>query len=174
MHGSNRNPAPRGDRDPGAEAAARLADHPLFAELRRLDLPAGDYIIAGSGPLLAHGIRREIGDLDVVLRGSAWRRVSRLGPVGTAPWEGVNRVMLAGGRLEMLDGWFPSLWDTDEFIDARTTVAGIPFAPLERVLRWKRRLGRAKDIADVNNLIEYLAATADLGLPPLDEIGPLR
>jgi len=148
-----------------------VSGHPLIVELRRLRLPRSDFIIAGSGPLLAHGIRDDITDLDVVLRGRAWDIVRGLGPVGTAPWEGVRRVMLADGRLEMLNGWFPSMWDLDDFISTREVLHGLPFAPLERVLRWKRRLGRAKDIADVNALIDHLAAR-HFQLPPLGETDP--
>ncbi|WP_017558719.1 hypothetical protein [Nocardiopsis baichengensis] len=148
---------------------ASLHSHPLFVELARLDLPDEDYILAGSGPLLARGIRADITDLDVVVRGRAWDIARRLGPVVTAPWEGVRRVVLYGGSLDVLNGWFPSMWDLDEFIETREYIDGLPFAPLDRVLRWKRRLGRAKDIADINALMEHLVGRSPLTPAGADE-----
>ncbi|WP_067966398.1 hypothetical protein [Nocardiopsis trehalosi] len=133
-----------------------IHQHPYFVALRQLELPAGDYVIAGSGPLLAHGIRTEISDLDIVTRRAAWEHVRTMGPVQDAPWEDVQRILLLGGRLEVLNGWFPSMWDVDEFIDSAEFYRGLPFAPLDRVLRWKRRLGRAKDLADIDATLHYL------------------
>lgn len=56
-----------------------LDEQPLFRSLASLDLPADDFIIAGSGPMLAHGIRSTLGDLDVVARGAAWDKALTLG-----------------------------------------------------------------------------------------------
>ncbi|MFC3999496.1 hypothetical protein ACFOVU_26525 [Nocardiopsis sediminis] len=133
-----------------------IHQHPYFVALRRLELPVDDFIIAGSGPLLAHGIRTEVSDIDVVTRGPAWDIVRTMGEVQDAPWEDVQRVLLMGGRMEVLNGWFPSMWDVDEFISSREFYLGLPFAPLDRVLRWKRRLGRAKDLADIDATLHYL------------------
>ncbi|MBB6172963.1 hypothetical protein HNR23_003023 [Nocardiopsis mwathae] len=140
-----------------------IHQHPLFIALEELDLPRQDFIIAGSGPLLAHGIRDNITDLDIVARGPAWELVQTMAPIQPAPWEDVARVLLFDGRLEILNGWFPSMWAVDEFIDDREIRHGLPFAPLDRVLRWKSRLGRAKDLADIDATLRYFTAAA---LPP--------
>ena len=42
----------------------------LLGKLRALKLPAGDYAIFGSGPLVVHGLIEGVRDLDVVARGS--------------------------------------------------------------------------------------------------------
>lgn len=140
-----------------------LQQHPLVRALTELDLPSTDYVIAGSGPLLAHGIRDEVSDLDIVTRGPAWELAQTMGPLSTAPWENVQRVLLRRGRLEVLNGWFPSTWDIDEFIDNRVLIDGLPFAPLDRVLQWKRTLGRAKDLDDIDAILRYLTRSP---LPP--------
>lgn len=144
-----------------------VRQHPLIIEFRELDLPGTDYILAGSSPLLAHGIRTDITDLDIVARGPAWEIVQTMGPVQDAPWEDVHRVLLHGGRLEILNGWFPSMWDVDEFIDGREIYHDLPFAPLDRVLRWKRRLDRAKDQADIDAILRYLTRSP---LPPTPNV----
>ena len=58
-------------------AAPGCAAH-LFGLLRGLGLPAGDYAVFGSGPLLVRGIIARAGDLDVICRGAAWEAAQRL------------------------------------------------------------------------------------------------
>ena len=47
-----------------------------------------DFVIFGSAPLLAHGLRQHVRDLDVVARGTAWRRASRHGLPATGTING--------------------------------------------------------------------------------------
>ena len=53
----------------------------LFERLRAMELPPGTYAVFGSGPLAAHGLIDDIGDLDVVVRDDAWDRVRALGTI---------------------------------------------------------------------------------------------
>ena len=76
------------------EPPAGSAAH-LFGLLRSLDLPAGDYAVFGSGPLLVRGIIERAGDLDVICRGAAWEAAQRLGPADEQ--DGVPVVSLFGG-----------------------------------------------------------------------------
>lgn len=84
-------------KDPMHEAghSVALSEHKLIRRLvelmTELDLDRRDFVIFGSGPLLAHGLRRRISDLDVVARGKVWRRVSTYGfpaagTINGAPW----------------------------------------------------------------------------------------
>jgi hypothetical protein len=122
-----------------------LADVSPFREFLALGLPVGDYAIAGSGPLFAHGILTTIGDLDVVARGQAWHRATRLGRVEDAPEAGVHRVLLLEGRVEVLDGWYPQVWDVNELIDTAEVVDGLRFVPMHVVEWTKSRSRRPKD-----------------------------
>lgn len=47
---------------------SHLDRHPLIRMLRALDLPYDDFVVFGSGPLLAHGLRTTLGDLDKQIR----------------------------------------------------------------------------------------------------------
>ena len=62
--------------DETAAHVTALSENKLIRRLIKivaeLDLDHRDFVIFGSGPLLAHGLRRRIGDLDVVARGPAW------------------------------------------------------------------------------------------------------
>ncbi|MEJ3745188.1 hypothetical protein WEI85_18060 [Actinomycetes bacterium KLBMP 9797] len=119
--------------------------HPLIRALRALDMPAEHYVVFGSGPLLAHGLRPTIGDLDVVARGPAWQRLARYCPPVSAPSGHGQMVRLV---IEVADRWLPG-WDTDRLIASAEPHAGLPFAPLSAVRASKTATARPKDRADI-------------------------
>ncbi|MEV6599626.1 hypothetical protein AB0M36_22630 [Actinoplanes sp. NPDC051346] len=129
-------------------------EHPDFALLESLALVRGDFAIAGSGPLYVRGLIDDIGDVDVVARGAAWREVCRLGTVVDAPFSTVHRVCLFGGKIEVLDGWFPELWDVDQLIDGADVIDGFRLVRLDVVTATKRMLQRPRD----RTHLELLAA----------------
>lgn len=125
---------------------------PLFDQVRELALPPGDWVIAGSAPLLVHGLIEAVGDIDIVARGAAWVRVCALGD--PQPGEhGDRRVRLCDGAVEVFDGWSLMPWSADQLIGEAQWHAGLPFVPLQRVLEFKRRLARPKDALHIR-LIE--------------------
>jgi hypothetical protein len=59
---------------------------------------AGDYVVTGSGPLLAHGLKA-IHDLDLVARGQAWELASARAPSSVRnPGFGRRIVLYHGDR----------------------------------------------------------------------------
>lgn len=122
-----------------------LNAHPLIRLLRALELPASDYVVFGSGPLLAHGLRADIGDLDVVARGPAWDRIAETCQPTRAPSGHGQMVRLV---IEVSDRWLPG-WDTDRLIDGAERHCGLPFAPLDAVRRSKLATARPKDWSDI-------------------------
>jgi hypothetical protein len=134
-----------------------LADHVLIRLLAELRLPPSDYVVTGSGPLLAYGLKTTVHDLDLVARGEAWDRALTHGQVSLAASGLGLRVELFDGRIEVFDHWLAGSADVDAMIDAAVRVEGIPFMSLGDTLRWKRGLGRAKDLADIA-LIEHRLA----------------
>jgi len=124
----------------------------LFGKLRTLGLPTRDYAVFGSGPLAVRGLIREIRDLDLVARGTAWERAKRLGPVRAAP-KGDPVVWLEGGAIEVFGGWLG--WDVEALIDGAEIIGGLPFARLEDVLTFKRSYGRPKDLIHARLIEEH-------------------
>jgi len=114
-----------------------------------LDLDVRDFVIFGSGPLLAHGLRYGIHDLDVVARGPAWRRAREHGCRGTGIFNGAPMSMFWNGLIQFSAGWISADWDTDDLIDRAESVQGWPFAALTDVLAYKRILLRPKDYPDI-------------------------
>ena len=129
-----------------------FTEHPFFGLLGSLHLPPEDFAIAGSGPLFARGWITEIGDLDVIARGQAWRQISQLGKVEEAPLASVHRVLLFDGKIEVLDGWFPAIWDLDTLIDEADVIAGLRFVKLEVVAETKKMLQRPQDLQHLDKI----------------------
>ena len=134
-----------------------LSDHKLIRLLESLALPASDYVVTGSGPLLAHGLKNDIHDIDLVARGTAWEMATRLSrPRRSRSGPGL-RVVLFGGDIEVFDHWVGGLTDVDAMIDSADFFDGLPFLSLTDTLRWKRGLGRAKDLADIALIERHLS-----------------
>jgi len=133
-----------------------LTEHPLVRKLLSLDLAPGDYVVAGSGPLLAHGLRKTVGDLDIVARGAAWKTAVSLADPVAAPSGYGRMVPLFDGCLEVFDRWLPGSAETDDLIAAAEFIQGIPFCPLREVAGWKARSNRQKDREDLVLIQGYL------------------
>ena len=135
------------------------ATYPALSEnklIRRLavlvtefDLDPRDFVIFGSGPLLAHGLRYGINDLDIVARGPAWQRASQYGCRGTGSVNGAPMALFWNGLIQFSQEWISADWDTDDLIDRAETIQGWPFARLTDVLAYKRILLRPKDQPDI-------------------------
>lgn len=136
------NPAPA----PGTAAY-------LFGLLRGLALPAGDYAVFGSGPLLVPRIIERAGDLDVICRGAAWQAAQRLGPA--AEHNGVPVVSLFGGAITLGCRWSVGETDIDHLIDTAEVFDGLPFVRLEHVVAYKRLADRPKDREHLRLLEEH-------------------
>jgi hypothetical protein len=143
-----------------APHSAALSDERLIRRLVKLvaelDLDRRDFVIFGSGPLLAHGLRQRIRDLDVVARGDVWRRVSRYGCRAAGSINGASMAVFWGGLIQFSSGWISDDWDTDNLIDRAEIIEGLPFAQLADVLEYKQMLSRPKDQSDIRTLLRLL------------------
>lgn len=111
-----------------------------------MDLPPGSYAVFGSGPLAAHGLIDEVGDLDVIVRDSAWSRVEQL---GTVVMHGDNPVVDLGNGLTFGRSWAYGNFDIEQLIEDAQMIDGLPFVRLEAVLEYKRIAGRPKDLRHI-------------------------
>ena len=134
----------------------------LREKVSALGLPAGDYAVFGSGPLLAHGLVQNVNDVDVLARGAAWEAARGLGEVVDGEM-GDPVVRLGGGEVEIFGGWLGM--DADWIIDGAETVWGLPFARLGDVLAFKRLLRRPKDRGHARLIRGYLGGGVSPGEP---------
>jgi hypothetical protein len=134
---------------------ASLRRNRLIRQVLDLRMPPGDYALAGSVPLYAHGLRSRLGDVDVVARGAAWDIAQTFEKAVPAP-SGIGRVVRIGdGQIEIFDRWVAPEWPIDALIDGAEVIDGIRFVSLRDSLAWKRYLNRAKDVADIRLLEQY-------------------
>ncbi|MFJ8868487.1 hypothetical protein ACIRD6_22315 [Streptomyces sp. NPDC102473] len=132
-----------------------LRQHPFIRELLSLHLPSNDYVVAGSGPLLAHGLRRDVSDLDIVARADAWKIALSMAEAQSPPSGHGLMVVLFGGDIEIFDRWLPGAPDVDELIDSAEWIEGIPFCLLSDVRAWKMRSNRSKDQRDIDLIANH-------------------
>jgi hypothetical protein len=130
-----------------------VLDHRFIARLIEFGLDRDDFVLYGSAPLLAYGLREDIRDLDVVTRGHTWRHVSARGVPGVGAISGDPVTHFWGGRIQFSQGWISPAWDPDELIDSAEVIEGLRFAQLTDVLAYKQVLRRPKDIEDIRRIL---------------------
>ncbi|MBE1464895.1 hypothetical protein [Kibdelosporangium phytohabitans] len=145
----------------------RIDGNELLVELRRMGLDPDHFVVFGSAPLLVHGLRETVSDLDVVARDWVWDYVSEHGEQGEGTRSKDRIWLFHGGRIQFSRNWIrfdedeehsaKLEWNTDDLIDSAEPVGGLRFARVEDVLAYKQRLLRPKDQIDIDNLREYIA-----------------
>ncbi len=123
-----------------------MASAGVFDLLRSLELPAGDYAVFGSGPLIVRGIVEAANDLDVLARGAAWKKAQGHGELVYLSEHDVEVVSCFDGVVTIGTEWAIGEFDVDELIDTAEIIDGLPFVPLEHVVLYKQVAGRPKDL----------------------------
>lgn len=124
-----------------------MSDHPLIDRLRALALPAGDWALFGSGPLLLRGWIDGVGDLDVVCRDAAWDRAREVGEVVVLQPDGAEMVAVDGGAITIGRSWRYGDTPVGELIGTAEIIDGIPCVRLEHIVAYKKIADRPKDRA---------------------------
>jgi len=131
----------------------------VIAEVKKLDLPLGQYVVIGSGIMARLGLR-EANDVDIAVTPDLYAKLRASGE-----WEEEERygkIFLKKEAVEInpqLD-WESYPTTAEEAIASATIIDGIPFMNLNELVRFKRALGRAKDLPDFIIIEEYLAGRA--------------
>ena len=131
----------------------------IFEELKKLNFPADDFIVIGSGIMAAKNIR-EAYDLDIVVSEALFEKCKTEG-WELKPWTKVGtqgKSWLKNGitdlMLEVMSG--------DELLDLKALkkegekINGIWFISLKQLIRFKTAYGRPKDFDDIVMIEEYL------------------
>ncbi len=131
-----------------------------FSAFKELDLPLGQYVISGSGPM---GIRniKAIGDIDIIVTRELWEILSKKYEVGEE--SGIRKIVFPGAIIEAFseDTWFSNLKDPkspniSESIKNAEIIDGLAFDTLENVLYYKRKGGREKDLKDIDLIEKWI------------------
>ena len=118
----------------------------LFQYVRDLRLPADDYAIFGSGPMIIRGWISGANDLDIISRGEAWKIACNRGVVSYDERHDVSLASHCNGRVTFGTEWAIGKFDVDDLIDAAEIIDGLPFVQLRHVIAYKEIRASAKDL----------------------------
>lgn len=127
----------------------------LLRQTQELELPAGDFAIFGSGPLLVRGIIDHVGDIDILCRGDAWLKALSIGELVYLHEYDVEIISINDGLITLGRSWGYGDFDADELIDSAEVIGDLPFVLLRYVIEYKKTANRAKDLAHLDLLKEY-------------------
>ena len=121
---------------------------PYYDELMTLRLPTDKYALFGSALLALYRIR-PASDLDVIVKKDLWNQLERKysNCIKQSP------LCIQIGNIEIYKDWMTLTDDVDEMIDTADMIENVPFVKFEYVVKWKRLMGRPKDLSDIR-LIE--------------------
>lgn len=130
----------------------------IFEKLAELDFPLGQYVLVGSAPLAARGIR-EARDLDIAVTSSLWDRLASSGDYLIE--ERYGRQFLVDKESGLIDIIKQLDWDkypttVEEAILGADIIEGFPFLNVPETIKFKTALGREKDFLDIETLGNYL------------------
>lgn len=129
----------------------------LLKNLTRLGFPKDQFVIVGSGPL---GVRnlRESKDLDILVSDQFWNQIMQKYPIKNE--YGIDKIEV-GKDIEIL-GEGSAFRDSDvastnEIIETADVIDGIRYINLDLLKKFKKKMGRAKDIQDIELINQYLS-----------------
>jgi hypothetical protein len=120
----------------------------IVDKVKALNLPSNSYVVFGSCPLAAAGIR-QANDIDMLVSEPVFENLKQRGwpEAKKSPKDNplVHDVFEAhfSWSFSSYNPTLEQLLDTAEFVD------GIPFASLQEVRKWKVASGRPKDLTDI-------------------------
>lgn len=124
----------------------------LAMRLRALDLPLGEFVVFGSGPLAVRGLR-DASDLDLLVTPALWDELAERFPREETP---TGPLLRLDDGVEAFRTWHPPVGSTTDLVAEAELIDGLPYVRLEMVLLWKRRRDLPKDRADAEVLRSVL------------------
>jgi hypothetical protein len=123
----------------------------IFAKIHRLKLPPGSFVVVGSGPLAALGLR-QANDIDLLVSRTVYARLKSAG------WKehiypSTQDTGLAHGDFEVVTSWHGT--KLEDLVDSAVWLDGIAFAHLREVTKWKAKMAREKDLKDLQLIQAY-------------------
>jgi hypothetical protein len=123
----------------------------ISQEIKNINLPQGSYVVVGSGILGALGIRQS-NDIDLIVSREVYENLEAQG-WSYDSWP--DQQTLTKGLFEVGVHWYGK--EVDELIKDAQYVEGIPYLGLDDTYEWKKKLGREKDLKDLELIDEYRA-----------------
>lgn len=128
----------------------------IIVKVKSLNLPKDSYVVFGSGPLAAAGIR-ETNDIDLYVSSEVLRKLKKDG------WKelvkGPDDKPLIHQDFEAHAHWnfSPYAPTLKHLLETATEIEGVRFASLNEVRKWKEASGGEKHLADVILIDKFLS-----------------
>lgn len=128
----------------------------IFDQVKQLNLPLGQYVVVGGGVLAAHGIR-DFKDIDILITRELFDELKQRGwkekITSHSSISVVSGIVEAGSDIIFCKNYEP---DITMVIKEADIINGISFMNLHELVKFKKALGREKDLVDVGLVEEYL------------------
>ncbi len=127
----------------------------IIEAVKNLNLPIGEYAVAGSSCLEIRGLERKHNDIDIIALPKIKVIFLEKGFTNNHPGKPEN---FFKDNLEVRFNWDFGFYSRpiEEVIGEAEIIQGIPFVSLDEILRLKKTWRREKDIQDVKLIEEYL------------------
>ncbi|MDX1536012.1 MAG: hypothetical protein R3346_04605 [Candidatus Spechtbacterales bacterium] len=128
----------------------------IIDKAKKLNLPRGKYAIFGSGPMTIYKIR-DSRDVDIIVTKDLYSIIKNNPEFKEKTWDDGDRYLVKD-NIGIFHSWNYGEYrpDVDKLIDQAELVEGIPFVPLQEVLKWKKAFGREKDKKDIQLIEKYI------------------
>lgn len=128
----------------------------IVEDVKRLNLPLGEYVVIGSGILDVLGLRMAH-DIDISVVPKLYQKF-----MDSKTWKEeihYGKIFLKKNNIEINPelSWSGYATTTQEAISSATVIDGVPFMNLQELRKFKKALGREKDIADIVLIDAYVA-----------------
>lgn len=117
----------------------------LLRRLQELTLPEGEYWIVAGGAMVLHGFRPQTRDIDLGCTTYLADQLEQQGCATSRCADGSRKILYAD-HVELFENWLEG--------DVQI-ISGVPVVCVDGLIQMKRKLGRAKDLADIA-LIEQM------------------
>jgi len=117
-------------------------------ELKKLNLPKDKYAIFGSGPIAIRDIRKSK-DIDVVVKDDLYKELLR-------KHKEFKPGQIKIGNIEIFAPQNTAIDNPEKVIDRAEIIEGFKFIRLDDLIKWKQKLGRPKDLKDIQLIKDYL------------------
>ena len=126
----------------------------IFKKLKELNFPLGEYVLVGSGPLAARGIR-EANDLDIAVTKKLWDELFL--SKDYVKVERYGKIFLEADDIDVIGqlDWEAYPTTVESAILSADIINGYPFLNIEETIKFKKALGREKDFKDIELLEVY-------------------
>jgi hypothetical protein len=132
----------------------------FFKKLASLNFPLGEYVLVGSGPLVARELR-DGSDIDIAVTAKLWQQLFDSGRYVIEERYGRQFLAEIGSQeidiIKQLD-WEAYPTTVEEAIKTADIINGFPFLSIPETIKFKTALGREKDFRDIKILEDYQAS----------------